>query len=100
MSFEKLVKLWKDKSFVDKQIVVSLSKDKLFVKRQKVCQRTNVLNLIKVAGLVGMSGDSDCWTVMITRLNLVKSNPQGLHLKVISNASFCLNYFLISVRTW
>ena len=32
-----MVKLWKDKSFVDQQIVVSLSKDKL-------CQTTNSLS--------------------------------------------------------
>ena len=44
LSFNKLVNLWKDKSFVDQQIIVNFSKDKLFVKRQIICRRTNVLD--------------------------------------------------------
>ena len=44
LSFEKLVTLWEDKSFLHRQIIVSLSKDKLFVKRQISCLRTNYLD--------------------------------------------------------
>ena len=46
LSCDKLVNLWKDKSFVDRQIIVNLSKDKLFVKRHIMFRRTNFLDLV------------------------------------------------------
>ena len=45
LSFDKLVNLWKDKSFVDHQIIVNLLKEKLFVKRQIICRRTYFLTV-------------------------------------------------------
>ena len=49
LSLDKLVNLWKEKSFVNWQIIVilsCLSKDKLYVKWQIICRRTNFLDLI------------------------------------------------------